>query len=210
MNHDCAPNVNRYFSGILQGNYLQCKAGIDIRKGEELSISYIDILTPLYQRQKILKSHFNFECRCKRCQDSVVSHHGDSLMCQKCPQKDGIIIQPGLPCDKCNLKMEVKESTEIIEEAFQRSKELLVNADNWTVDKYEAFLQTYSQKLHAKHMINISIKNKLVGFYGKLPGFTMQDLAKNNALMDRKVELGNECLAILNGIQPGINSIKGK
>ena len=56
----------------------------------------------------------------------------------------------------------------------------------------------------------IRIKNSLTGFYGRLPGYTMNDMAVNPTLLDRKMELINDCISIIEKIEPGISSMKGK
>ena len=55
LNHACNPNVKKYFSGITHGNYLQCRASTNITKGEKLTVSYLDLLTPFQIRQRLLK-----------------------------------------------------------------------------------------------------------------------------------------------------------
>ena len=55
LSHDCAPNVKRYYSSIANGNYLQCRASVNIQKGQKLTISYTDPLIPTLIRRQILK-----------------------------------------------------------------------------------------------------------------------------------------------------------
>lgn len=40
----------------------------EIRKGEELFISYIDESMPFQQRQEKLKAMYLFDCTCPKCQ----------------------------------------------------------------------------------------------------------------------------------------------
>ena len=46
-------------------------------------------------------------------------------------------------------------------------------------------------------------------YYGRYPGFTMNDMAMNPKLLERKIDLINECLETINKIEPGISSMKG-
>ena len=39
----------------------------DIDEGEELTISYVDILAPYHERQHRLRTSLGFECSCERC-----------------------------------------------------------------------------------------------------------------------------------------------
>lgn len=66
MSHDCCPNVIRYVSGVKHGNYLQCRASTDISKGQTLTISYINPITPTQMRQIILKK-VNFLKKIENC-----------------------------------------------------------------------------------------------------------------------------------------------
>ena len=55
LSHECSPNVKKYYTGISQGSNLQCKAAVDIKCGQKLTVSYIDLLLPKMIRQKILQ-----------------------------------------------------------------------------------------------------------------------------------------------------------
>ena len=55
LSHECLPNVKKYYTGISQGSNLQCKAAVDIKCGQKLTVSYIDLLLPKMIRQKLLQ-----------------------------------------------------------------------------------------------------------------------------------------------------------
>ena len=54
ISHDCVPNVNRYIHNIGANNKIQCIAASNIKKGEKLSITYLDVLQPGFIRREIL------------------------------------------------------------------------------------------------------------------------------------------------------------
>ena len=54
ISHDCAPNVGRYIHNIGANNKMQCIAATNIKKGEKLSITYLDVLQPGFIRREIL------------------------------------------------------------------------------------------------------------------------------------------------------------
>ncbi|EJD51244.1 hypothetical protein AURDEDRAFT_41952, partial [Auricularia subglabra TFB-10046 SS5] len=61
-NHDCGPSANYYFVfGTFCG---ELRAARDIAAGEEITISYCDLLRPRRERQDRLQSLFAFRCRC--------------------------------------------------------------------------------------------------------------------------------------------------
>ena len=91
------------------------------------------------------------------------------------------------------------------------AEELLYNPQYHTVSHFEGFLKEYEKRfLHPENLSMIRIKHSLTGFYGRLPGYTMNDMAVNPALLDRKMELIDDCIRVIENIEPGISSIKGK
>ena len=55
ISHDCAPNVIRFIHGLKGGNKIECYASKDIKEGEKLAITYVDLLQPSCIRKSILK-----------------------------------------------------------------------------------------------------------------------------------------------------------
>ncbi|RDB28332.1 N-lysine methyltransferase SMYD2-B [Hypsizygus marmoreus] len=66
INHSCTPNASADFDVASFSNPL--KAIRDIKKGEEIFVSYCDCGTPTAARQQQLKS-YGFQCTCRRCMD---------------------------------------------------------------------------------------------------------------------------------------------
>ncbi|XP_032424988.1 histone-lysine N-methyltransferase Smyd1-like [Xiphophorus hellerii] len=85
VNHDCWPNctatlnhgnqsaVNSTLHSPLR---MELRALGRICQGEELTISYVDVLNLSADRQKQLKERFHFDCSCDHCS----RHVGDDLM----------------------------------------------------------------------------------------------------------------------------------
>lgn len=65
-NHACAPSANYYFVFATFAGEL--RAGRDIAAGEEITISYCDVLRPRRERQESLQSLFAFRCHCETCE----------------------------------------------------------------------------------------------------------------------------------------------
>ena len=55
LSHDCLPNVARHIGRQKDGFQIKGYAARNIKKGEKLSISYVDLLLPSMIRQEILK-----------------------------------------------------------------------------------------------------------------------------------------------------------
>ncbi|KAK6511136.1 hypothetical protein TWF481_000058 [Arthrobotrys musiformis] len=64
LNHSCSPNVFHRYNPVI--DRLTVHALRDIKVGEELLTSYIDICHPTAVRRHILK-HWGFRCRCSAC-----------------------------------------------------------------------------------------------------------------------------------------------
>jgi len=63
MNHSCLPNVI-----FGEKDNQMCFITVrDIKKGEEICGSYIDITLPTNKRKKHLKEQYGFDCCCERC-----------------------------------------------------------------------------------------------------------------------------------------------
>ncbi|KAM4744920.1 histone-lysine N-methyltransferase SMYD3 isoform 2-T2 [Anableps anableps] len=63
LNHDCQPNCVMVF----EGKRLQLRAVRDISPKEEITISYIETLSLIEERQRQLEEQYHFICHCQRC-----------------------------------------------------------------------------------------------------------------------------------------------
>lgn len=62
-NHDCAPNCA---AAIRRGRVAITALG-DLAEGDELTISYVAAHLPYYERRRLLKEQYEFDCDCARC-----------------------------------------------------------------------------------------------------------------------------------------------
>ena len=63
-NHDCAPSAA---ATVMDDGRLAVCALRDVREGEEVCLSYVDVTQPRERRREVLGKHYGFECRCERC-----------------------------------------------------------------------------------------------------------------------------------------------
>lgn len=63
LNHSCIPNTRR----LHVGDYVIVHASRDVKAGEELTIAYFDVLSPLDKRKDMMLKSWGFDCICKRC-----------------------------------------------------------------------------------------------------------------------------------------------
>ncbi|CAJ1427569.1 unnamed protein product [Effrenium voratum] len=65
INHSCLPNLQEQYLG----DWLALRACRPIAANEELTLCYTSAFQPRFLRQRHLKEHFGFECRCSRCEE---------------------------------------------------------------------------------------------------------------------------------------------
>jgi hypothetical protein len=68
FNHDCAPNAMYYLDHIRLTHTLH--ATRNIAAGEEVTVSYVDPISPAWSRKSELLQAFSFSCSCQRCADA--------------------------------------------------------------------------------------------------------------------------------------------
>jgi hypothetical protein len=67
MNHSCDYNVT--FTPNPEGTEMWFRTTRDVKKGEELTDHYIDVLLPYETRQQMLLNRYGFVCNCSKCMD---------------------------------------------------------------------------------------------------------------------------------------------
>jgi hypothetical protein len=79
FNHSCKPNLQIHYAG--EDDEMLCAVALrDIKKDEELYISYIDESLNIAERQQQLFEHYLFTCTCEKCEEDKANkarHHKD-------------------------------------------------------------------------------------------------------------------------------------
>src|SRR5690606_33806902 len=65
INHSCIPNCHFVYN--IKNNCGRIIANKNIKKNEEITISYIKLYLTYDERQFILKNKYNFICKCNLC-----------------------------------------------------------------------------------------------------------------------------------------------
>ncbi|KAM9952995.1 hypothetical protein ACTFIR_008053 [Dictyostelium discoideum] len=102
LNHSCEPNI--FFT--IKDKNLEMRVCKKIEKDEEIVDSYVDLLLPTIERQKILYNSKNFLCKCLRCSDSTEDErYLSSIYCFHC--NDGVeFISPEIYFNKDTKKLQ--------------------------------------------------------------------------------------------------------
>jgi hypothetical protein len=66
-NHSCDPNTEQ-FSEPIQRNQIVFRAKRLIKKGEEITRSYVDSKQTCFDRRATLLTVYGFDCNCSKCQ----------------------------------------------------------------------------------------------------------------------------------------------
>ena len=199
MSHDCTPNVIRFTD---QARIIRCYASRPIAKGQKLSHNYCDLLLPGIIRREKLSQSKHFECQCSKCLDPLeLGTYGSSMKCAHC---QCFVHPPSWECLQCGSSM---NGQRILGEIYRESEDLMEKKRS--VQDFEAFVAKYEKILHPTNFLLIRIKYSLIGLYGRLKGYEIQDLVANPAWLERKRQLGHQVLEVLKLSEPGLSCAKG-
>ena len=67
MEHSCAPSCRVEFAGVADGSIISLRTLREVREGEALSISYVEMEWPTAERRAVLELQYGFQCVCERC-----------------------------------------------------------------------------------------------------------------------------------------------
>ena len=67
MEHNCAPSCRVAFDEVASGSVVSLRTLRDVREGEALSISYVELEWPTAERRAVLELQYGFNCVCERC-----------------------------------------------------------------------------------------------------------------------------------------------
>ncbi|XP_058446372.1 SET domain-containing protein SmydA-8 [Malaya genurostris] len=207
MAHSCVPNVVHAIHPTKDYR-LVARAAVDVAEGEMLFTTYTYTLSGTTMRQAALKSGKYFTCRCARCLDPAeLGTHFSSLKCQKC---DNGLIESVNPlddeadwkCTHCEYKTKgaaVLKAAQVMQAELDELAYMEYGPER--LENFERLFKKYRSVLHPLHFINTSIRHSLIELYGRIPGYEMHDLP--DILLERKVELCQDILKVLNVFEPG-------
>lgn len=75
QNHCCVPNTRHHFDDQQR---LHVSAALPIAAGEELTMSYTNLLWDTRNRRRFLQVTKHFSCNCSRCSDPLVRQRRDA------------------------------------------------------------------------------------------------------------------------------------
>lgn len=214
MEHNCRPNCVKSWNTSTYE--IQIRSCVAIKKGDPLSISYVDQLYGSNDRINFLQLSKFFTCKCARCCDPTeLGSHISSLRCQqihcsnlsKAMQNNVGLICPEDPFNpesewKCNNCSESYAASFVTSILGKVSRELETLDDkHGDIKALEEFLKKFSHMLGPNHFYLLEVKLELAQLYGRMQDEPLPFLPPEKLL--RKKQLCEELLKVVNIISPG-------
>ncbi|OWZ15375.1 hypothetical protein PHMEG_00010988 [Phytophthora megakarya] len=186
INHSCQPNCTWSNGG---DSVMEVRALRDIKEGEEITLSYIDIDMERSERRKELRDTKHFDCQCERCSvplSESVDRYLEGFCCPRCSAKDVrdkdqvlSLVEDKLVCSDCQ---------------FDVSLHAVVSAVVTARTMIEKAKQTMNQFKYADVVTQLTGLTKGVEVHSQVIPFHRSHsvaLAVARLLSDAHIKLGN-------------------
>lgn len=220
----CIPNAMWF---IQKNDDLILRSSIDIKKGELVTTSSVNLEDGTFTRRANLKKHY-IDCKCQRCLDvTELGTYMSAVKCQNpdCCTDDGYYLMVN-PLDEysvwsCNDCGHRKTSSDVegilakieaeynaVESAWSAKSNLEGFLEH--IKHLEFFLNKHEGKtLHKRHSILYRCKSKL-GYIIPIVGLHIEDEQERQILEIKHVLHVNSCLEVANIFWPGLSRYRGK
>ncbi|XP_058806585.1 SET domain-containing protein SmydA-8-like [Phymastichus coffea] len=207
-NHRCVPNTRHLLNG--RGD-LQVYAVAEIAEGQEISMSYADLLWDTTLRRQFLRATKHFCCDCPRCSDPT--EHGSLLAALRCA--DGAcagLLLPDRPlsfdspwtCGRCRLVISSKQIAAIRAGIASAIAEMSGQSPR----KALKFLQRQLAVLVPEtNYVMMGMMFQILSLFGRVDGLTWKDLTDNE--LDTKIDYCHKLIACLDSLNCGDCTKKG-
>lgn len=199
ISHSCANNSRIV---VDKDNSMKVYSQDSILAGQEITITYINLLNDTTERRDLLKA-WHFTCSCSRCLDATeLGSFIGALKCQNCP--NGFWIKYGKiwKCNGCSTNLKARDVEEILTITTN-----LLGTETQSIKKHETFLEKTRMWLHPHHYQSLITKRILSQLYGNSNGHLLHELSENR--LQRKISLCNELLEVISKIDKGWSQFRG-
>ncbi|XP_971538.2 SET domain-containing protein SmydA-8 [Tribolium castaneum] len=208
LSHSCKHNTKHCFNG---DNFrLVLTATTPIKKGDLVTTTYTQTLWGTLSRRSHLKMAKHFDCLCERCTDPTeFGTYLSAVNCSVCgdgskvTSSDPLNCEADWFCENCGFAITGSDmlwGNEVLQKEINH-----LNKDN--PNSLEEFLERYAEVLHGRNSYCLQVKYALCQIYGSLDGFKFEELSSD--LIDRKIELCKELLAVAEVLEPGQSWFRG-
>ncbi|XP_014295676.1 SET domain-containing protein SmydA-8 [Microplitis demolitor] len=208
QNHSCLPNTRHYFN---DKGFMFVRAAVPIKKDEELTETYVDLIwgTSLRRNYLVLSKHF--ECCCKRCSDPT--EFGTNISALRCANLkcfsyilpvDPLNFKSPWTCRECHVKVSGKQ-IESISSALRMMVNNVLNEPPRNILKFiEGELKIL---VPPENHILLDMKFHVVSFFGRTEELEWKNLSDRE--LELKAQYCNELIEILDKLGCGDCQKKG-
>uniref|UniRef100_A0A7S1I5P6 MYND-type domain-containing protein n=1 Tax=Eutreptiella gymnastica TaxID=73025 RepID=A0A7S1I5P6_9EUGL len=140
--HNCSPNAYHY---LHTSSRVTIRAIAPIKSGSSISIAYIPYYLPHFDRQRALREHYYFECRCHTCVHGL--DLARAFVCAHCTGVAHPVGSGGWMCCKCSRGV----TTHVMTACRQAEAKLMQQLD---VDDEVDIIATLDERLlHPTHYL---------------------------------------------------------
>ncbi|XP_034951978.1 SET domain-containing protein SmydA-8-like [Chelonus insularis] len=178
QNHDCVPNTRHYFNA---DGLMITRAVVPIDEGEELTMTYTDLLWSTHLRRKYLIMSKHFECNCYRCSDPT--EFGSNISALRCANLEcyGIIL-PENPlnqksswiCRQCNNKVSSRQVESIWSGIMSIVNGMVTESPRKMLKFIEGELKTL---VPDTNYFMLDMKFRIISFFGRIEGLEWKNLS---------------------------------
>lgn len=199
--HSCLNNSKHVTENDIGGRHIiRLYSQTAISKGDEVTITYTNLLRPTCERRERLEYLWHFMCQCRRCQDPTeLNIRIGDVRCPLCLEPMDT-MKMTVHCSKCNTTFDRTTVDHMVNSFHSFLDDITVNARQINPADLETFLTTTERVLHPNHYLRIIAARYLTQLYHK---------ESDKKLLERKVYLCQMLLSIFNILDPGLSQSRG-
>lgn len=203
VSHSCVPNSRHIMDEVDEdGNLLiRLYSQVTIPEGQEITITYTNLLRHTFARQAALRGQWFFTCHCERCSDPTELKSGINLV--YCPSCTKSYLMPDQSEEDAPFWSCLACLKAISEEQLQGFLEVLKGKldaiEPLAIEPLENFLLYSSQFVHNFHYLCLIAKRYLSQLYDENDA----DQAAKKRL------LSHELMVVFDALDPGYSQSRG-
>jgi len=208
LNHSCVTNCRLIFRS---DSCLQVRASLEIKRGQQVNISYTPPFFSVIARNNILHRGKQFLCFCPRCEDpSELGTNLSSVRCEAgdCEKLLGVYQHTGAfsedwECSQCKRRINYQQYAALDAKYLGIQTRL----DKENVEEMKDILRKHSDSLSPCHALIMETKQHLAAALGRVDGYRLDQLSEQDT--DLKISISYDLLRTLDVLEPGMSKSRG-
>ena len=192
--HSCHNNARHVIEPMDESFKISLYAQVDIEALEEITITYINLLRPTFERQEKLEYLWHFVCQCSRCQDPT--EFGTQIGHVKCPQCKKVMLNDiAKESFSCCQSVTYVQVNQLTNQFLQLLNGIIkVPSSKIESEQLQEFLNLTQDYLHENHYLRILAKRLLSQIVSE---------------PKEKKKLCQDLLQVFDKLDPGISHSRG-